>query len=86
MLQRGGKLVGLFHAGAGRPAADHHHDIALLDLFPLDGLDRLRFRDKHPRPAGVAVNAIFTDDRRVDRRGLDYRAFRRDVARREANR
>ena len=86
MLQRGGELVGLFHAGAGRPAADHHHDIALLDLFPLDGLDSLRFRDKHPRPAGVAVNAIFTDDRRVDRRGLDHRAFRRDVARREADR
>ena len=86
MLQRGGKLVGLFHTGAGRAAADHHHDIALLNLFPLDGLNRLRFRDKHPRPAGVAVNAIVTHYRRINSRGLDHRTLRRDVARREADR
>ena len=86
MLQRGGELVGLFHASAGRSTADHHHDIALLNLFPLDGLDRLRLRDKHSHPASVAVNAIFTHHRRVDRRGLDHRSFRRDVARREADR
>ena len=86
MLERGGELVGLFHAGAGRPAADHHHDIALLNLFPLDGLYCLRFRDKHPHPAGVAVHAIVIHHRRIDRRGLDHRPFRRDVARREADR
>ena len=86
MFERGGELVGLLHAGAGRSTADHHHDIALLNLFPLDGPDRLRLRDKHPHLAGVAVNAIFTDDRRVDRRGLDHRSFRRNVARREADR
>ena len=86
MFERRGELVGLFHAGTGRPAADHHHDIALFNLFLLDGLNGLCFRDKHPRPARMTVNAIGTHHRRVNGRGLDHRSFRRDVARREADR
>ena len=34
VLQRGGELVGLLHAGAHRPAADQHEHIAGLDALP----------------------------------------------------
>ncbi len=86
MLERRGQLIGLFHPGAGRPAADHHHDVALFDLAAFDRLDRPGFRDKHPRPPGVTVHPVLTHDRWVDRRGLDHRSFRRDVTHREGHR
>lgn len=79
-------MVGFFYVGVGRFVVDYYYDIVLYNFFSFDRFDRLRFRDKYSYSVGVVVYVIFVYYRRVDRRGFDYRIFRRDVVRREVDR
>ena len=86
VLQRGRELVRLLHAGAHRAAADEHQDVACLDLPALDRRDGCRLGHEDPRRPAESIDAVCAHDGRVDRRALDHRAVRRQVAVRQAHR
>ena len=74
------ELIGLLHARAHRPAADQHEHVAGVNASRLDRGDRRRLGDEDLGRAGEAIHAVGIDHRRIDRRALDHRAFRREVA------
>ena len=81
--QRGGDLVGFLHTGAHGPAADEDQHVPGLDpvLAPaLDGGYGVPFPREYPRGSRFPVHAVRIDDLRIDRRALDDRSFRRQVA------
>ena len=82
LLERGGDLVDLLHAGACRPAADEHHHIALRDTAVFDGLDGRSFGDEHPRRPRVPVHVVCAGQRGIDGRAFDDRSLGRKVAHR----
>src|SRR5690606_29375518 len=89
VLERGGELVGLLHAGAGRAAACQPHDLPgphrVLPLG-LDRADRVALGGEHARRAGMPIHVVRIDDRWIDGGGLDHRTVRRQVAAREHQR
>ena len=52
----------------------------------LDGRHRRRLGQEHLRRPGEAIDAVSREDRRVDRRALDHRAFGSQIADGEAHR
>src|SRR5712691_3117642 len=86
MPERGGDLVDLLHPRAHRAAADEHHDVAGLEALgpaALDGGDGVALAGEHPRRPDLYIDTVGAHHAGVDRRALDDRAFRRQIAPRE---
>ena len=79
-FEGGGDLVDLLHAGAGGAAADEDHDVVLLDLAGLDGVDGGFFGDEDLGGAEVVEDAVGVDEGRIDGGALDDGAFGGEVA------
>ena len=82
-LQRRGKLVGFFHAGAHGTDAGEDEDIAGLNLFAFhafEGADGSAFGGKDAGGTAMTKEAVGIDDGGVDGGGFDDGAFGRDIA------
>ena len=89
MFERGGQLIGLFHAAAHWPAPDDNQNITGLHLLvgasAFDRCHRGPFTGEDARRADLAIDAVGVDDTGVDRRTLDHRPFGAEVADREGD-
>ena len=80
ILERGGDLVDLFHAGAHRAAAHEHEDVARVDLAALDGGDGGLLGEEDAGRARLAIDAVAPRRPGIDGGALDDRAVGREVA------
>ena len=85
-LQCGGDLVDLLHPRAERASADEDDDVAMRHRAALDGIDSGGLGDEHLRRPRVPKHAVFSYQRRVDRRALHHAPLGRKVADGEADR
>jgi len=85
LLERGGDLIDLLHAGAGRAAADEHKHVATRHIAALDGLDGPLFRDEDFGRAEMTIDLVLVNKRGIDGGALDDRSLWREVAHREAD-
>ena len=85
LLERGGDLINLLHAGAGRTPADQYKHVAARHIAALDGLDGRLFRDEDFGRAEMTIDLVLVNKRGIDGCALDDRALGREVAHREAD-
>ena len=89
VLERGGYLIDLLHAGAERPAAGEYHYVAglylLIVVAALDGGYGGPLGAEYPSRAGVPIHAVVVNDGGVYRGALYDRAFGGEISGGEAD-
>src|ERR1019366_8148229 len=83
MLEGGGDLINLLHAGSHGSSANQDDDLAGLDAvvaMTLDGVNGGAFGQEDAGRTELAIDAVGIDNARIDRGTLDDRAFRRQIA------
>ena len=85
MLQRGSYLIDLLHARARRSTANQNQHITLVDFMILDGMNGGLLGQENAGRADLAIDAVGSDDARIDGGALDDGTFRGEVAARECD-